>query len=467
MRRYLVLLLCSIALLTYGCSDEKATAPSRGADPSAPAAAGAPEAIAQAFLDRAGWADPEAAGSAGPRVQCPGGHSPIVEFDRTPITGDIAHYSARVRIGAGAHDVIGIHRVVRETRPNKPIRTDRAIFLQHGASTDFTFCYLPGQYSTHLPDDFGMAVYLAGNDVDVWGIDQRWCLVPPEETDFSFMASWDFPMHIADLDLGVKLARIVRRMTGNGWKPMTLLGFSFGAEIGFGLVDGEARLPRGLRDVDAYIPVDMVIKVAEDSPWRELMCSFLPYYEGQVQAGIYGEGALFRPVGMLARDDPDGASPFFPGLTNYQAALATGTTLLYGVPPFHLFAGIFESDLPVGMQYISNDALIEMLCRMSYVESNVAALDQCREICSGDVPWGRHWGEIEVPVFYVTARGGFGEAGLYQLGLLGSADVSHLVVSTVPGEPELDFGHLDMFLTTPAQSLVWQPILEWIEEHAD
>jgi hypothetical protein len=467
MRRYLVYLLCGTALLVFGCAEERVSAPPTPTDLNGLNARGDAETLAWALAEQAGWEIQAEAAPARPKVQCPGGHSPIVSFERTPITADIAHYAAQIRIGPGAHDVIGIHRVVRETRPYRPIRTGKAVFLQHGASTDFTFCYLPGQYSAQTPDDFGFAVYLAGNNIDVWGIDQRWCLVPPEETNFDFMATWDLPMHIADLGLDVDIARLVRCMTGNGWNQMLLLGFSFGAEISFGLVDGETQLPPGRRSVKGFIPVDMGIKLPEGSPWRELMCAFQPYYESQLAAGIYGEGVIFRPVGILARDDPEGDSPFFPGLTNYQAALAMGTTLLYGVSPFHLFAGIFEGGLPIGMQFISNEAWIELLCTMSYVESNVAALDQCQEICGGDVAWNRNWAQIEVPVFYVTPRGGFGEAGLYQLDLLGSHDVSSLVVSAVPGDPTLDCGHLDLFLTTTAQSLVWQPILEWIEAHEE
>jgi len=73
-------------------------------------------------------------------------------------------------------------------------------------------------------------------------------------------------------------------------------------------------------------------------------------------------------------------------------------------PSFHLFAGIFEGELPIDMQFISDEAWIELLCRMS---------------------------------------------------------------NAVPGDPTLDLGHLDLFLTTTAQSLAWQPVLQWIEAHAE
>ncbi len=464
MRKYFVYLMIGAALMVFGCSEERVSAPPVTQNEAASSTD--VEALAWAIIQQAGWAveasEAELAEAGLPQGH--GGHAPLPLFERTHIHGNIYHYAMRIPVGPGPHDVIGLHRVVKE-HGRRPIRTDEAVFLQHGASTDFTFCYLPGQYSTQTPDDFGFAVYLASNDIDVWGIDQRWCLVPPEVTNFEFMETWDMPMHIADLGVAVDVARLLRLLTGNGWDQMVLLGFSFGAELSFGLVDGETQLPPCQRSIKGFIPVDMVIKLPEGSPWRQWICDYQPYYETQIALGIYGEGALFRPVGILARDEPNGDSPFFPGLTNYQAALTVGTALLYGVPPFHLFAGIYEGELPIGMHFISNEAWIELLCTMSYVESNVASLDQCHEICGGDVPWNRHWAQIEVPIFYVTARGGFGEAGLYQLDLLGSNDVSSLVVSALPGDPTLDFGHLDLFLTTPARSLVWQPILEWIEAH--
>jgi len=70
-----------------------------------------------------------------------------------------------------------------------------------------------------------------------------------------------------------------------------------------------------------------------------------------------------------------------------------------------------------------------------------------------------------VPILFVARAGGFGEAGLWQLGLLGSDDITTRIVST-NGDPLLDFGHLDLFLTEAAEPLVWQPILAWIGEHS-
>ena len=62
--------------------------------------------------------------------------------------------------------------------------------------------------------------------------------------------------------------------------------------------------------------------------------------------------------------------------------------------------------------------------------------------------------------------GGFGEYGIYTTTLLGSTDVTTRVVDLQPDELRLfDYGHADLFLGTDAETLVWQPILEWIQTH--
>jgi hypothetical protein len=44
--------------------------------------------------------------------------------------------------------------------------------------------------------------------------------------------------------------------------------------------------------------------------------------------------------------------------------------------------------------------------------------------------------------------------------------VTSLVVDLQPPANQLaEFGHADLFLATNAQSLVWQPILSWIQGH--
>ena len=132
----------------------------------------------------------------------------VLNFEREIIVGNIAHYSAQVQVGPGEYDRIGIHRVVKERRPYQPMKTHRNVFLQHGDLKDFAGIFLPGQYSPNLPDDFGVAVFLAQHDVDVWGIDQNWNLVPGDETDFSFMANWGLQNQVDNLHFALAVRAV-------------------------------------------------------------------------------------------------------------------------------------------------------------------------------------------------------------------------------------------------------------------
>jgi hypothetical protein len=68
----------------------------------------------------------------------------------------------------------------------------------------------------------------------------------------------------------------------------------------------------------------------------------------------------------------------------------------------------------------------------------------------------------------VGAGGGFGRGDLYTLTLLGSQDVSSLIVSFYPSEQAaFDFGHADLFNAEDAKNLVWKPIYQWLSEHGE
>ncbi|MGD0581088.1 MAG: hypothetical protein ABSC08_19465 [Bryobacteraceae bacterium] len=56
-------------------------------------------------------------------------------MQRTVLYEDIAHYYCVVRVGPGEHDVIGLHRIVREERPNRPADLDQAVMFFPGSPT--------------------------------------------------------------------------------------------------------------------------------------------------------------------------------------------------------------------------------------------------------------------------------------------------------------------------------------------
>ncbi len=282
------------------------------------------------------------------------------------------------------------------------------------------------------------------------------------------MADWGFQRQIDDLALGIRIARFARCITGYGLRPMTLLGYSLGAQFGYCLLNEETQLPRGLRQVEAFIPVDFGSKT-DSQEMIALLEWYRGYYLEQLALGIYGESGGMREVGQFAREDSTGPSPVFPGLTNRQAALFLGSGQIWGEDlTLHYLAGECEGGFPSGFQFVTWDQWLDFLVTAAVAEPTLVGLDQVDLMTGDTTPWDDYLAEIMVPVFYIAANGGVGAYCSYMQTLIGSTDNTELIVSTNPPEGILyDFAHIDMFIGYNAQELVWQPILQWLEDHTD
>ncbi|MCA9757149.1 MAG: hypothetical protein KDA27_15195 [Candidatus Eisenbacteria bacterium] len=400
MRKWAFLLL-GLSLLGQGCSEERTVAPT--AETESPGLDA--QAAAWSLVGEANW--PVEVEAQVDRPMSRNQALPTIGFTRTQIAGDIAHYSLEVPVGPGAYDRIRVHRVVRERHPYVPIRTNDAVFLQHGASKDFSGMYLPGQVSPETPADFGLAVYLAERDLDVWGVDQAWNLAPPDLPDYAFMAGWGMQKQIDDLRFAIQVARFTRRITGNGNGKLTLLGYSLGAQIGYGYMNEETQLPPGRRQVDAFIPVDFPAKT-DSGDLTALFEGAREYALGQLDAGVYGESGGMREFGLFAQGDPDGDSPLIPGFTNLQAALFLGAGPIFGGDlTFHYLAGVWD-EIPVELQFVGTDAWLDFLVAAAAAEPNQLTVDQADFLLGDSTPWDDNFREITAPVLYVGANGGIG-----------------------------------------------------------
>lgn len=475
MRTYRIAALAILAVaLVAGCSNESVLVPDKTDTTNESRLTVDPDLLAAELVEQSGWAvtseeelpsklqDPDRAAVSGL----------LTNVKREPVAGNVVHYSYTLRVGTGPYDVIGLHRVVKEKAPYRPIKTKKNIFLQHGDAVGFVK-FMFGVASPSTPDAQAFAVYLAQNDVDVWGIDHGWILVPMETTDFSFMAGWGMQREINDLRIGLAVARAARLLTGSGLGKMNLLGYSAGVFTGYACLNAETQLPESARHVGGYIPADCPYKDDNESN-RVQAAAFAAYLKSLIDSGTYHDtagGYLFLMLGELARTDPDGASPIVPGATNRQAALYLGaaTHLFAPFPPlWHYFAGTFdEFGVPTGLQYTAYEGMLDFLATASPYEPLGFEYDvYCIWGDEPDVPFDDHLAEITVPVFYVGAAGGLGETGLYATTLLGSSDVSTLIVKLHPDdELALDFGHIDLWTAGNAQGLVWAPILSWLEGH--
>jgi hypothetical protein len=382
--------------------------------------------------------------------------------ERRALAADIAEYTFDVRVGDGPYDVITLHRVVQETSPNVPARTQRAVFLAAGDIWNFRAAFLTG--AQPLP------VFLAGNGIDVWGIDYRWTRVPANAGDTSFMADWGLEQDAADLGFALGVARHARAMTGSGFDKLFLLGWSRGGQIGYALLDDESQRAPGLRNVQGFIPVDIYLKT-DDPQLRAFACQREQNTKALIAGGQHANpvGGLVALLGTLAIADPSGTSIIDPNLTNRQAGLLVGEAtfaLLGGLEPapfYHFTGGVFDAfGAPAGLSYANEADLFAFEQQSAPFQPNRELADADAATCGmTNVAFDDHLADITVPVFYIGAGGGFGAYGIYTTTLLGSTDVTSLVVSK--GTPRLfDYGHADLFLANDAQELVWEPLLEWI-----
>lgn len=381
--------------------------------------------------------------------------------ERRALTADVAEYTFNVRVGKGAFDEITLHRVVKESSPGVPVHAQRAVFLAAGDIWNFRAAFLTG--ARPLP------VFLAENGIDVWGIDYRWTRVPAN-VDPSFMETWGLEQDAADLGFALGVARHARAMTGSGFGKLFLLGWSRGGQIGYAYLNDESQLAPGLRHVQGFIPVDIYLKT-DDAQLRAFACQRQQNTDNAIAAGQHANpvGGLVSVLGALAVGDPNGTSILNPALTNRQAGLLVGEAtfaLLGGLEPapfYHFTGGVFDANgAPAGLLYSNEAELFAFEQQSAPFQPNRELADADAATCEAtDVLFDDHLADITVPVFYIGAGGGFGAYGIYTTTLLGSTDVSSLVVSKGPDRLS-DYGHADLFLANDAEQLVWQPLLEWI-----
>ena len=385
--------------------------------------------------------------------------------ERRVLADGVAEYFFTVRVGSGPYDQIGLHRVVKETAPNVPAHASRAVFLAPGDIWNFRAAFLTGAHP--------IPVFLAQNGLDVWGIDYRWTFVPASVTDLSFMKDWGLEQDARDLGVAIRVARFTRAITGSGFGKIFLLGWSRGGQISYAYLNGETQVPPGLRQVEGFIPVDIYLKT-DVADFQAKACQRAQGTEAAIAAGNYAatSGALVQAIGNAAVADPNGPSAVVPGFNNRQTGLFVGEAtfgLLGGLEPvpfYHFTGGTFDANgIPSGLLYSNEADLFHFETAAAPYQPNRELADADTATCGQvDVPFDDHLSEITVPVLYVGAGGGFGQFGVYTTTLLGSTDVSTHIVTKLPVRIA-DFGHADLFLANEAESLVWQPILDWVRAH--
>ncbi len=160
------------------------------------------------------------------------------------------------------------------------------------------------------------------------------------------MQDWGLQHQVDCLDIGVRLTRLMRRFTGNGYDRLLLLGYSSGSFTGYAYLNQETQLPPGRRQIKGFIPVDSEMK----TNWEELIeedTAFAAHLQGLYDGGQYQDEVPFPLLAYLAQNDPLGDSPVFDGFTNWEAALGYAAFPLSEAVTAHYLAGEWEEEMRV------------------------------------------------------------------------------------------------------------------------
>ncbi len=396
--------------------------------------------------------------------------STVLEVTREHVTGDIVHYSIVLGVGAGPHDRLRLHRIVRERAVWWPHPAAQAILLLHGDFATFSSNFAPSLVGAPTPPRQGLAVYLAEQGLDVWGLDRRWTSAPEGATDLADFAEMGFASAIEDIGRTLAFARSLRSCLGKGGERLFLGGFSRGAHLAYEYAAAESQRPARERHVKGLVPIDVYARLSpEDEPLRQAACARRDETLAAIAAGtLAGDNTFFSALGTLAASAPDQPSPLFPGVSNRDAMLGTvaQTYQFYGVTPvYHLAGAELQGGAPVRLRYAQEGLIDAWLAAAPPLQANREIADSEARWCAG-APLADPLRDIDVPLFYVGAAGGFGEHGLYTTTLVRSRDVSTRVVRLLPGSQEAeDFGHADLLYGDDAKDLAWRHIAAWIQRH--
>ena len=230
----------------------------------------------------------------------------IRHMDRTVLGEDVVHYRFDVVVGPGKFDVIRLHRVVREKSPYQPIHTVGGVLLLPGSPNFFEAIFMAPLFSQATAWDHSIAIFLAENKVDVWGMDYSWALVPAEQTNFKFMKDWGVERDSHHAEIALSLARAIRAATDQGFGQIELLGFSYGGIVTYALAGQETQQPRVLRNVKGMIILDVAMKLKEKA-YRSYYCGLAATDQANLDAGVYSDdsGLFLKSLSDLALSAPD------------------------------------------------------------------------------------------------------------------------------------------------------------------
>ena len=426
------------------------------------------------------------------------GSGSLLACERREVVDGIYEYTYTFSMGPGEFDKIGIHRVVKERQPGKPVKQKIGIMMVPGDFASFGTMYMLSAHLAVLGADVvepnhSLAIYLAERDVDVWGIDLRRSFIPsyypgtdtpycnhPNASNCSFMMDWDMATQLSDLQFATKLAREVRSHNSRKHGDLFMLGASRGGRLTYAYANVETQQPK--KDLKGIITIDIAHKfdpAAEVFYCEDYLnantcttisasaaaCERYQRFKSLMSNGIYydGEGMLLKELAYLATERPD-EYDVLPGFKNIEVCeLTLSASYLFTPPPpeitcYHYCEGTFNvTGHPTGLVYTNFSYMMLLASNLVSWQSVAYMIDDIAIGCNCESPYDNHLSEITVPVLYVGGENGFGGDGNYTTTLLGSDDVT---IHIVPGH-----AHVDLLYADNAESEVWNPIYEWLVDH--
>ena len=375
-------------------------------------------------------------------------------FKKTNLDQDIVHYQFEISVGEGEFDWVRIHRVVRENSPFQPVATTGDIIMIHGAIQDFDDIFFTAG-SEVINEKTSSPFYLASNNLDVWGIDMGWTMVPMETQDFSFMEGWGIEKDVDHTLKALSIIRLLRGVSHQGFDRINLLGFSYSASVIYGAANKETQEHRIWRDIKGLIPVDSFLK-SENENMQIDACSSVERIQKKLNNGLYVHpwGVGFIQLAALTLNSPDGfeiceqVNPFGLSdcnLTNSQYYELLGT---YG-----FFAGDQGKLL-----YTDPLRFFRMGVNLAPYWPRQIPYDTNACMCpSANVSYDDHLGEISVPILNISAGGGSNVFMTYTSSLTASKDITDQMVT--------GYGHADLWMAYDADIHVWNNLRQWLLNH--
>lgn len=380
---------------------------------------------------------------------------------RENVADDVFHETLDVRVGSGPNGFIRLHRVVRERGPFRPKPTHGAVMLLHGDFSSFSSSFA---LSATAAGASGLAIWLAEQHFDVWGVDRRWALTP-QDGDVSDFAAMSLEQELDDLDKALSLAQSLRGPTRT--PGFHLIGFSRGGFVAYAAAARDAR-----KQVRTLVPLDIWAEIApNDEAARRSTCDTVTAEREQLAQGMVDvDNSYFINVGDLATRAPDQPSLDSMGMTNREVFLQTAAQTYEFFAPsayYHLAAGELRDGVVTSLRESPEAVIAQWFKHATPHQSLLESVDTDGMWCGdGLAPKGPALADITAPLLLVTAAGGYGEHAVYSTTRVSSRDVSVLRIQRQSSEAVArDFGHADLLFATDAPELVWKPLAAWLRRH--